>query len=90
MFSFDEVIKHATLHRSWTVECQHRDDILKAVWAQASAKLSHALALYLKDADGLTTLYHLINARVVFIDLLPDDVPTGALLNKLDRIVDNG
>ena len=86
-FAVDEV--RDQLHRTGTVECNQRNDVVDGVHAEVPAQIGHAAGFQLEYRDGCAPAQQLKTRRVIERDVFNTEarrVP----VNQLHRIIDNG
>ena len=73
-----------------TVDRNQRNQVFKARGLPLAAKLLHPLGFQLEDGHGLALAKHLVGVLVVLGNLVGVDLLPGALLDEVERILDDG
>ena len=86
MLALDEVVDHG--HRAGAVERVQRGQVFEAVGLVAAQNVAHAGRFELEHAAGEALAEDLVGRRVVERQIFLDDLHAVALLDHLERVVD--
>ena len=86
MSACDEICHHAAAQRSWTIERDRRDEVLKAFRLQILDEVRHTRRFHLEYGSRITTAEHFGRLLIFERNLVDIDRHSAALLDMLQSI----